>query len=184
MSQDFQEPRITLITRIKKDAFFSIIGDIRVIRGLILFCVLSLAGCGKQAPPTVSPVAVAPTTAYKSMFPPSSSRPKAEPNPATDKPDFVLSAQEFYDDYVRRGPDAKKKYGGKVVELTGTVKRTNTNTSGQSLVYLEAGSDPFGVMCLMKEAGSVSAGQAVKIRGFWPKDARTAGLADCVLAGR
>src|SRR5262249_34529047 len=124
-------------------------------------------------------VVVAPTTQFKSSFPPAPP-PKAEPNPATDRPEFVMSAQEFYDDYVRRGADAKKKYGGKVVELTGTVKRVNTNTSGQTLVYLEAGGDPFGVQCLMKAEGGATAGQSIKLRGFWPQDARIAGLSDCV----
>jgi hypothetical protein len=185
MMKKHKEPRITLITWIRTGSSIFAIRAIRVIRGLIFFGLISscLIGCGKPAPATVKSVAVAPPTTEFKFSPPPTAQKKAEPNPSTDKPDFVMSAQEFYDDYVRRGPDAMKKYGGKVIELTGTVKRTNTNTSGQFLVYLEAGGDIFGVSCLMKQEGSVTTGQAVKIRGFWPKDARIPGLTDCVVVG-
>ena len=150
---------------------------------LCVFVLTSAIGCGKAAP-TVRPMVVAPTSAFKTTLPPG--QPKTDPDPAKASPDFTLSAQAFSEDCVRSTPDdRKKKYAGKIIDLTGTVKRVANNPNGQTLVYLEVSNDPInGVMCIMKEGGSASVGQAVKIRGLWPSDARTAGLVDCVVAGR
>lgn len=157
-----------------------------------LTCVLVLAvlasGCAGKPEQKTGVTAYAPVATFKTALP---TVPAGLPTVpvAQAPPAFTLSAQAFYDDYTRNPNESRKKYAGKVVELTGTVKTVGTNTNGQPILYLAVTGDFLGVLCIFshfdgKLSEAVAAGQAVKVKGVWPVDTSRGCLSECVLAGR
>lgn len=149
---------------------------------IVAFAAVMLAGCGKKdiAP---KPIASAPAVTLKG--PP---RPTT-PNLPVGTPEFTLSANDFYAEYTKPNSLAHQKYRGKTIDLTGTVKTVATNTNGTPILYLEAGGDPLGVLCMFDKMDEdfgekVSRGQQVRIRGKWPLHSQIGCLTECQIVGR
>ncbi len=148
---------------------------------------LGLLGCGKPEAKTGT-TAYSPRTAFNTgVAPPTGAAPT--PPMSQAKAAFNLSAQQFYDEYTRAPKDAKAKFAGKVIELTGTVRATGTNPTAQPVLYLSVVGDPLGVLCIFFNPDAniseqVAKGQQVRVRGAWPEHSSVGCLADCVLLGR
>lgn len=145
-----------------------------------------LLGCGKPEVKTGT-TAYAPRTAFNTGVMPPTGAP-ATPPMSQARPAFTMPAQQFYDE-CRAPKDAKARFAGKVIELSGTVAATGTNPNGQPVLYLNAAGDPLGVLCIFFNtetnlAEQVSKGQQVRVRGAWPEHSSVGCLADCVLLGR
>jgi hypothetical protein len=87
------------------------------------------------------------------------------------KPAFSLSSGDFFADYQKNMTDARKKYSGKVVELTGKlVAISNDPQKGKAQFWLE-GPDPAKnswALCMMTERypwKNANPRQTVKIKG-------------------
>jgi tRNA_anti-like len=156
-------------------------------RTWLAFLLLILLGCGKpDARNGTRPYT--PRTNFDSAVIPPASAPATPPmNQA--KAAFTLSAQQFYDEYTRTPKDAKARFAGKVIELTGTVRAMGTNPTAQPVLYLSVVGDPLGVLCIFYNVETnlseqVSKGQQIRVRGAWPEHSSVGCLADCVLLGR
>ena len=57
---------------------------------------------------------------------------------ASEKPDFVVTADELFDEYEADETAANNKFLDKTVQVSGTVSEVGTNDAGQSFVILEA----------------------------------------------
>jgi hypothetical protein len=157
---------------------------VKVVPCLLLAGVLC-TGCGKEGPKPGA-TSYTPTISKPATVP--GKPPPTVPKPADTPAQVTLSAQAFYDAFTRNLTDAQQKYGGKVIELTGTIGVVTKNGNGQPEIYLSAGGDAHGVRCIFfteeDYTEKVSRGQLVKIRGWWPVQAQGGYLADCVLAGQ
>src|SRR5262245_54535816 len=56
------------------------------------------------------------------------------PNVGLLKPDFTLTVVEFSREFLKDDKEAGKKYGGKVVEITGEVANVSTPDAGKTAV--------------------------------------------------
>jgi hypothetical protein len=89
-------------------------------------------------------------------------------------PDYALSAQELWKQYTGNFRTADSIYTGKVIELSGTVNRTEKSDSLVYAVFVMEVDSLFGdksVRCEMlgkynSEALAIAAGTPVKIKGF------------------
>lgn len=85
------------------------------------------------------------------------------------KTDIVIAPDELFKSYSEDEAAAIAKFSGKVLELSGIVRSTGSDSLGWNLV-MEAGDDFFGINCAM-EAGqeesmnAVVAGDSIKIKG-------------------
>lgn len=85
------------------------------------------------------------------------------------KTDHVVAPEELFKAYTEDETTAMAEFSGKVLELHGIVRSTDSDSLGWNLV-MEAGDDFFGINCAM-EVGqgermkSVSAGDSIKIKG-------------------
>lgn len=57
---------------------------------------------------------------------------------ASEKPEYVLTADELFDEYEADEVAANTKFLDKTVEVTGTISELGTNDAGQSFVILTA----------------------------------------------
>lgn len=98
--------------------------------------------------------------------PPARQRPPQE-DLTSAKPDFSLSAEDFMKEFKASESDARKKYKGKVIELSGEVTGIGRNISGEDSISLKA-PDLLGMMCFtaMEEPWTKAVpGQKVKLKG-------------------
>jgi hypothetical protein len=103
---------------------------------------------------------------------PGEARPPQADTPA--KPDFRLTAQELYDEFVKDKAAAHKKFGGKVIEVGGVVR--DCKASGpHSLLVLDVKKnkdyvgfdDVYGATEEKECWARHGRGQKVKLRGKW-----------------
>jgi hypothetical protein len=99
---------------------------------------------------------------------------RESPAGPTAKPDFRLTAQELYDEFVKDKEAAHKKFAGKVIELSGVVR--DCKASGpHSLLVLDVkkkeGSvgfdDVYGATEEKECWARHGRGQKVRLRGTW-----------------
>src|SRR5262245_30897758 len=158
--------------------------DARTRRRFVLLVVgLCAAGCGQRAPvPTDGP---------------GKPSPDAPPTPAVaslEKPDFTLDAAAWREEWKKDRTAAKKKYTGKVVELTGEVVFVMVQFEGSiaggdlrsgpgGWVNLKGAQEGFPVQCITTDPQpwlTVSEGSKVRVRGRAGKvDAEE--LVDCII---
>jgi tRNA_anti-like len=105
-----------------------------------------------------------------------------EPEKDLGKPDFSLTAKDFYQEFKADKESAAAKYAGKVVELKGLMDDVGRNATG-SYVTLEV---PVGtlnyVQCFTSSKrpwNKATPGQTVTVRGIYPPMRSLAFLFDC-----
>ena len=84
------------------------------------------------------------------------------------KPDVEVAASKLISDYEADEKTANEMYLGKVVEVTGQVAGTAVE-DGKTKVQLETGNPMSMIICELEdggEAGSVKAGDEIKIKGL------------------
>ena len=68
------------------------------------------------------------------------------------KPDFVLTATAFDEEYTKDGKATEAKYKGKVIELSGAVKNFGLTSRCEPFVSLEASlGNETGVRCFIAD---------------------------------
>lgn len=88
--------------------------------------------------------------------------------------DFTMTAEAIQKEYATDKGAAEKKYMGKVIELSGTVQTIGRVGGDTPYIGLKAGKEILGVICITVDQepwGVAVPGQAVKVKGRWPKDA-------------
>lgn len=102
------------------------------------------------------------------------------------RPDFTLDAQDWSNEWRQNVIDARQKYQGKVIELSGVVHRLSEDPEGKN-GYLSLKTDDrfIQVSCVMTERDpwlKVCPGSSVKVRGI-PSEAQgdRGVLSPCVL---
>src|SRR5439155_27008316 len=119
------------------------------LRLAILFTLALLHGCGKDE---------------------KSGHDLSKREPAKEKPDFVLSAEEFADDCRRTQTEIQEKYAGKIVEFSGEVQSLMYREASSTTLFLRLVGNPSGVMCEVSEGElwtRVAPQQKIKLRGTW-----------------
>jgi hypothetical protein len=161
-------------------------GDARVgWQAALLALGLSAVGCtpGGQAPPT-----------GPANQPPGAS-PQAPASLGDVKPDFVFDAPAWREEWKKDRAAARKKYTGKVVELTGEVIFVSVQFEGTAVSGLKSGpggwvnlkgaQEGFPVMCITTDPQpwlTVAAGSRARIRGRAGKaEMIETELVDCVI---
>lgn len=93
---------------------------------------------------------------------------------AKAKPDFMLTAEEWADQWKKDSNTAQKKYTGKVIELSGEVDSVAEDPYGKvGLVYIKARPGVSSVGCLLVDKEpwlKISKGSKVRVRGIKTKD--------------
>ena len=94
-------------------------------------------------------------------------RPKA--NIAEVEADFSLSAAELIDAFAENETEADRLYGGKVLEVEGTVKRVITDENAPILVMGDTSRD-ISISCYLQtetpqQYGGLQPGDVVKVKG-------------------
>ncbi|MEO5646943.1 MAG: hypothetical protein ABIQ56_01200 [Chitinophagaceae bacterium] len=87
---------------------------------------------------------------------------------------IVVTAEQLLADFENDEVAAREKYvpksvGDKVLELSGQVKETGINATGETFYVLKAGGEMAGVKCVMEKAKEnivIKTGENIKIRGF------------------
>lgn len=100
------------------------------------------------------------------------------------KPDFTLTAEEFFKEYKADKSAAERKYKGKVIELSGTVSGMGRNISEDGYLTLEVPKELIGVQCFTADDApwnTAIPGQKVKVKGKWPEFSISAALIHCVI---
>ena len=70
------------------------------------------------------------------------------------KPEIVISAKEFFEDYASDESLGNEKYVGKIIEVSGSIYSIQSNEKGISTIFLE--DDFFGISCALDSAYSIS----------------------------
>jgi tRNA_anti-like len=91
---------------------------------------------------------------------------------ATVKPDFSLTAEDWFKEWGKDEKLARQKYQGKIIELTGDVEIVDDHPNGEAgIVYLKVGRDNVTCYTADKEPWlKAGPGQKAKIRGKVPDD--------------
>jgi hypothetical protein len=150
---------------------------------LLVVPVLIAFGCAKKEAPSkpIDATRAASIPVGGEETRPSKGNPAIDP----DKPDFTLSAKEYFAQ-CKKDKEAAKKFIDKTIELTGTVRRA----VGEPLrdipqIMLNGGTDTDIVQCLTKDKQpfvKVSPGQSIKLTGKCNADSvKYATLVDCVI---
>jgi tRNA_anti-like len=126
---------------------------------LVTCAALFVFGCGKDKPDSGGP-APGPT---------GGPGPSAGVDLATAKPDHTATAAEWHAEFKKDSAGSKKKYAGKVVELTGTLASFAENPdAGVLFAHLKIEKDVLGVRCGMSDANAwekACQGAEVTVRG-------------------
>ncbi len=93
---------------------------------------------------------------------------KAPETASSRAADFQLSAEELFAAYDENESTAHDKFGGKLLEVTGSVLESESASDGVSVIILDAGHPIFGIKCLMAEPlqNGPELEQSVVVRGF------------------
>ena len=70
------------------------------------------------------------------------------------KPEIVISAKIFIENYASDETSGNEKYVGKIIEVSGSIFSIQSNERGISTIFLE--DDFFGISCALDSAYSVS----------------------------
>lgn len=90
---------------------------------------------------------------------------KPRENAADEKAAYTLTAEQLFTEYSTDETSAEQKYSGKVIAVTGTVAEVQKAANATNIL-LSAGAATGGVNCsLQKEAGPVSVGAQVTVKG-------------------
>lgn len=89
-------------------------------------------------------------------------------------PDYTISAQQLYNDFITNKSDAQLKYTGKVIEINGKISHIESVADTAKIVVFVFNSDDFGdsgVRCLLlpsaiKEISNFAENNDIKIKGF------------------
>lgn len=86
------------------------------------------------------------------------------------KADFILLADDLLKDYETNDSNATKKYNGKIVEVTGYVKKIDKDEQGNYTIVLGDTAVPSSARCSMdsadrKYAAIITEGSSATIRG-------------------
>jgi hypothetical protein len=121
-----------------------------------------LSGCSSKPPPGAGNVSYPSRLITKPGYVP-------PPTPAIEKatPEFTVTADALWGELTRTPKEAKEKYDGKIIEVTGTVRIVQKNFNEQWVLYLNAAGDPRGIECIFYSNAEPAAapGQQVRIRG-------------------
>ncbi len=89
------------------------------------------------------------------------------------KPDFVLTAQELYNEFINDHAATSAKYNGKVLELTGSLTKIEKPDTLVLMVFVfnEGMFGDEGIRCTMlpshnEKALSLAPGSIVKMKGY------------------
>jgi hypothetical protein len=140
-----------------------------------------VAGCGRRATATFGTVGAS-IGAVVSAPPTVPKAPKIDL--LNTKPDFTISAEDYYDDLDKRKPQAEEKYRGKVIQLRGEVLTLDRGPGGVGQVGLIASKSPGKqVICYTQFPEpwkAVFPGQQIEVRGTLPEPAVFPALADTI----
>ena len=95
---------------------------------------------------------------------------RTNPDLATVKADNILSANELIQAYEKNDSSANKKYLGKILEITGTVKEVKKDEAGFYTIVLGSEGNLSSVRCLLDSthqdnAANITTGSSATIRG-------------------
>ena len=142
-----------------------------------LLGVLLMAGCGKPAQKEEPQVWVKVGSAQVGSTVPEE-KPVAKVD-LTKDPEFRLEAAAWMAEWKKDREATRKKYLGKVVEISGTVNRTSQDPYGDvGYVFLKVEGEILGVRCCLADKEpwlKVSPGSMVKVRGTHSAEAGLAG---------
>lgn len=78
-----------------------------------------------------------------------------------------LKATELYTAFANDSAAAGKKYSGKILELTGEVNASTTETGSRQIILLQSGLAGASVNCTMENISqAVQPGQTITLRGM------------------
>lgn len=90
---------------------------------------------------------------------------KPRTNAAALKPDYSLNAEQLYEEYSSNETMADKKYGSKVIEVSGIVKEIQATDHATNILL--ATDDMGGVNCSFEKVPEPrpTAGDRIKVKG-------------------
>jgi hypothetical protein len=140
---------------------------------------LSGAGCGKTQEQA------APTPAGPSAPGGDSDKAKPKVDLAKASPDVTTDAESWHAEWKKDAEAARKKYKGKIVELSGVVEHPDDDPYGRiGYIWLKAKSDILGPRCALDDTApwlKVGPGCTIKIRGTVPDFGLSGDLYPCVI---
>ncbi len=100
------------------------------------------------------------------------------------EPDYLLSANQLYTEYVMNETQAKQKYLGRVLEIEGLVSGTGLGSTGKAYVTLQTDGGKGHILCILSPVPSgdpprVDIGERIKIRGINSGKLLSVILEDC-----
>ena len=105
------------------------------------------------------------------------------------KPDIIISAKKFIEDYASDEASGNEKYVGKIIAVQGLIYSIQSTEQGISTIFLE--DDFFGISCVLDSAYSVSVkdildssvkGSPINIKGRCNGILTNIQMSSCVLA--
>jgi hypothetical protein len=94
------------------------------------------------------------------------------PNLAKAKAAYIVEAGDLIDEFTLNDSGANKKYLGKVVTVTGQIKKVDKDEDGYLTVILGDSAKPSSVFCAMdtvygKDAANLQPISSVRVKGYF-----------------
>lgn len=93
---------------------------------------------------------------------------KPHPDAATGEVAYSVSAAALFEEFDHNEQKAAEKYVNKLLEVSGTVKETSTESDNYAMIVLDSEHPLFGVKAMFQSPllNPVETGTKVTIRGF------------------
>lgn len=79
---------------------------------------------------------------------------------------IAVETTELYQEFAANRAEAREKYAGKILEVTGIVNRIEENIQQQQVILLKTGEPGAFINCTMEEKMETVVGEIVKIKGI------------------
>lgn len=104
---------------------------------------------------------------------------------SNERPAFVITALDLYNEFNQNEISANKKYLNKVLSVKGIVSNIQT-LNGQDLIQLNSGDNAGGISCLeskseVNNSSMLKPGQMVSIKGKCSGFLMDVNLVDCIV---